>query len=49
MTYGGEYGSSVEMEPLSDWSRDGNAAHFRIGDTGIGIFLVLPRASALLC
>ena len=46
MTYGGDSGSSVEMKPSSDCSGGGDAAHFSIGDTGIGMFLMVPQASA---
>ena len=41
-TYGGDSGVSDEMEPLLNFSADGDAAHFSIGDTGIGIFLMVP-------
>ena len=42
ITYGGDSCVSDEMESLSDCSVGGDAAHFSIGDTGIGIFLMLP-------
>ena len=47
ITYGGEYFVSDDMESLSECSVDGDAAHFRIGDTGMGIFLIVPLASTL--
>ena len=43
LVYGGDSGSSVEMEPLSDCSGDGDAAHFLIDDTGIGILFIVLR------
>ena len=30
------------MEPLLKYSVDGDGINFRIGDTGIGIFLMVP-------
>ena len=33
---------SDDMESLSEVSVDGDAAHFRICDTGMGIFLMVP-------
>ena len=42
ITYGGGSCFSDEMESLSDCSVGGDAAHFSIGDTGIGIFLMVP-------
>ena len=49
ITYGGESFVSDEMESLSDCSVDGDAAHFSIGDTGMGIFLMVPQAGASSC
>ena len=42
MTYRGDSRSYIEMEPSSDWSGDGDALHFSIGDTEIGILLMVP-------
>ena len=47
--YGGDYCVSDDMESLSECSVDGDAAHFRIGDTGMGTFLMVPRAGASSC
>ena len=49
MTYGGDSGCSVEMELYSDWFGDSEAAHFRIGDNGSGMLLMVPRSSSSLC
>ena len=49
ITYGGDSGSSVDMEMLSDSFGNGEAARFRIGDTGSGILLMVPRSSASFC
>ena len=49
ITYGGDSCVSDDMESLSEDSVDGYATHFRIGDTGMWTFLMVPRASALLC
>ena len=49
MTYDGDSGSFLDMELSSDWFGDGDAANFRIGDTGSGILLMVPRDSTLLC
>ena len=49
ITYGDESCVSDDMESLSELSLDGDAAHFNIGDTGMGIFLMVPRAGALSC
>ena len=46
ITYGGDYYVSDEMDSLSDCSVDGDAAHFSIGDAGMGILLMVPRAGA---
>ena len=37
------------MESLSECYVDGDIAHLRIGDTGVEIFLMVPRAGALSC
>ena len=42
--YGGESCVYDDMEYLSECSVDGDATHFRIGDTGMVIFLMVPRA-----
>ena len=34
------------MESLSDCSVEGDNTHFIIGDTGMGILLMVPRAGA---
>ena len=49
ITYGGDSCVSDDMESLSECSLDGDAVRFRIGDTGMEIFLMVPRASALSC
>ena len=49
ITYVGDSCVSDYMESLSEGSVDGDAAHFSIGDTGMVIFLMLPRAGASLC
>ena len=46
---GGDSCVPDDTESLSDCYVDGDAAHFIIGDTGMGIFLMLPRAGALSC
>ena len=45
----GDYCVSDDMEPLSEGSMDGYAANFRIVDTVMGIFLMVPQAGASLC
>ena len=47
--YGGDCCVSDDMESLSEGYVDGDAVHFRIGDTGMGIFLMVPRSGASLC
>ena len=42
ITYGGESCVSDEMESLSKCSVDGDATHFSMGDTEMGIFLMVP-------
>ena len=42
MKYGGDSGSYVDMELSSNWFGGGDAAHFRIGDTGSGMLLMVP-------
>ena len=49
ITYGGACCVSDDMESCSEGSMDGDAAHFRIGDTGMGIFLMASLAGASLC
>ena len=49
ITYGGDYCVSDDMESLSECSVDGDATHFRIGDTGMGILFMVPRAVTLSC
>ena len=49
MTYIGEYGSSDDMDLLSDWFGNGEAVDFIIVETGSGILLVVPRVSASVC
>ena len=48
MIYCGDSGSSDDMEFSSDCFGNGEAADFRIGDTGFGILLMFPRSSASL-
>ena len=47
ITYGGDSFDSDDMESLSECSVYGDAAHFRIDDTGMVIFLMVPRAGTL--
>ena len=47
--YGGDSCVSDEIYPLSDCSVDGDAENFSIGDTGMGILLMVPRAVAFSC
>ena len=49
ITYGGDCCVSGDMEFLSEYSVDGDIVHFRIDDTGMGIFFMVPRAGASLC
>ena len=49
ITYGGDYCVSDDIESCSKGSVDGDAVHLRIGDTGMGIFLMVPRAGVSLC
>ena len=37
------------MEPFSGCSMGGDSAHVRIGDTGIGMFLMVPQARLFSC
>ena len=46
ITYGGDSCVSDNIESLSEYYVDGDAALFRIGDTGMGIFLMVTRAGA---
>ena len=41
ITYGGNSCVCDDMVSLSEGFVDGDAAHFRIGDTGMGIFLMV--------
>ena len=47
--YRGDSCISDEMEPLLDCSVDGDSANFSIGETGIGMFLMVPQAGASSC
>ena len=47
--YGGEFCSSDVMESCSKCSVDGDSAVLSIGDTGMGILLMVPQAGVLLC
>ena len=47
ITYGGDSCVSDEIESFSGCYLYGDATHFSIGDTGIGIFLMVPRYCAL--
>ena len=49
ITYRGDSYVSDDMESLSECSVDVDAAHFRISDTRMGIFLMVPRAGASSC
>ena len=49
ITYGGDYCVTDEMESLSDCSVDVDSAHFIIGDTGMGLFLMVPQAGTYSC
>ena len=40
---------SDDMNSLSECYVDGETAHFRIGDTGMEILLMVPRAGASSC
>ena len=40
--YGGDSCVSDDIESLSEFSLDGDAANFRIGDTGMGILFMVP-------
>ena len=42
MAYGGDSGSSDDMELLSDWFGNGEAEDFMIVDTGSGMLLMVP-------
>ena len=46
---GGDSCVSDDMESLSECSVDGDATHFRIGDTGMGIFLMVTQSRASSC
>ena len=47
ITYWGDSCVSDEMESLYYFSVDGDAAHFIIGDPGMGIFFMVTRAGTL--
>ena len=49
ITYGGDYCVYDDLESLSECPVDGDAAHFRIGDTGMGIFFMVPGPAASSC
>ena len=49
LAYGGESCVYDNMESLSECPVDGDAEHFRIGDTGMGILFMVPRAGASSC
>ena len=49
MTYSGDSGSYDDMELLSDWFGNVEAADFIIVETGSGILLMVPRVSASVC
>ena len=49
ITYGGDFFSSDVMQSCSTGSVDGDAGFFSIGDTGMGILLMVPQAGLLLC
>ena len=49
ITYGGDFFSYDVMESCPKGSVDVYAAFISIGDTGMGIFLMLPLAGVLLC
>ena len=42
ITYRSDSCISDDMESLSECSVGGDATHFSIGDTGMGIFLIVP-------
>ena len=43
ITYGGDLCSSDVIESCSEGSVDGDTVFLSIGDTGMGIFLMVPR------
>ena len=47
--YGGDFCSSDVMELCSKGFVDRDATVLNIGDTGIEIFLIMPRSGVLLC
>ena len=49
ITYGGDCCVYDDMDSFSEGSMDADVAHFRIGDTVMGILLMVPQAGALLC
>ena len=49
ITYRGDSFVSDETESLSKYFVDGDATHFSIADTGMVMFLMVPRAGALSC
>ena len=49
ITYGGDSCVSDDMDSLYECYVYGDAANFRIGDTGMGIFLMVSRAGASSC
>ena len=48
ITYGGDVCSSDVIDSCSKVSVDGDAAVLSIGDTGMGIFLIVPQVGVLL-
>ena len=49
ITYGGDSCVSDEMDYVSECSVYGDATDSRIGDTAMGIFLMVPSAGASSC
>ena len=48
ITYGGDFCSSDVIDSCSKGYVDGDAAVLSIGDTGMGIFLMVPRVGVAL-
>ena len=48
ITYGDDFCSSGVIHSCSKVSVDGDAAILSIGDTGVGIFLMVPRVGVSL-
>ena len=49
ITYGGDSCLYDDMESLYEFYVGGYVTHFRVGDTGMVIFFMLPRAGILSC